>query len=91
MNKARNLEWFNENMKSKMLKHDENPCEMIYGELIEWLDEEVAEVKEALAIKHREEVIDGRVKEADEEAIKECADVANLAYFIANKIKKEWK
>ena len=76
MEKAKKLSWFNEIMKTKMLKHKENPFEMTYKELFDWLDEEVAELKEAIQIGSRAEII------------KECADVANIVYFIAVKVKR---
>lgn len=78
MDKANELDWFNEIMKAKMLKHEEDPNE--YGEwaLIHWLIEEIEELKEAMETESRANII------------KECADVANMAYFLARKIKSEW-
>lgn len=78
MGKADRLKWFIEIMKSKMLKHkDEEPIDLSYQELFDWLISEVNELKEALQFESRENII------------KECADVANIAYFIARKIIKE--
>jgi hypothetical protein len=73
--KAKNLQWFNEIMKIKMLRHDTDPMEMTYSELLAWLQKEVAELKESLQFESRDK------------NILECGDVANLAYFIASKIK----
>lgn len=78
MSKTDQLEWFLEIMAFKMLKHEEDPNE--YGEwaLIHWIIEEIEELKEAMETESRANII------------KECADVANMAYFLARKIKKEW-
>ncbi len=76
MDKDNNLKWFNEIMKIKMMKHDADPTEMSYQELLYWLDDEVKELKESLQFESRDK------------NILECGDVANLAYFIASKIKK---
>ena len=77
MDKAKELDWFNEIMKAKMLKHKEDPNENGELTLIYWLMEEVEELRKAMKYESRESII------------KECADVANMAYFLARKIKKE--
>lgn len=77
MDKADKLTWFNEIMQAKMLRHKEDPNKLSYGKLLDWLEEELKELREALIYGSREE------------AIKECADVANIAYFLARKIKME--
>ncbi len=78
MDKADKLPWFNEIMKCKMLKHKEDPNLLNEWQIIEWLEKEVAELKEALTYKSREDVI------------LESGDIGNLAYFLARKVKGEW-
>ena len=79
IDKTKKIDWFNEIMKSKMLKHNENPIILSYDDLIKRLDEEVEELKKAV----RNEPI--------ESAILECGDVSNFAYFIACKLKLDIK
>ena len=77
MNKAENLKWFKEIMESKMMKHEEeDPTDINYKGLMIWLKDEIDELGQALQFESRENVI------------KECADVANMAYFIADKVKR---
>ena len=79
MDKEDKLSWFLEIMKTKMLRHEkEEPSNLSLQELFKWLEEEIHELKIALSEGSRESII------------KECADIANLAYFIARKIIKEW-
>ena len=78
MSKHDKLDWFIEIMKSKMLNHKEDPNECGEWALLLWLTGEVEELKEAMECESRESII------------KECADVANMAYFLARKIKSEW-
>lgn len=75
--KAVNLKWFNELQKVKMMKHPEDPTKMEYMELFRWLQDEVNELHKSLLM------------ESSEEIIFECSDVSNIAYFIADKIRKE--
>lgn len=80
MDKTKNLDWFVELMKNKMMKHeDEDPLEMKLEELIVWLADEMQELVQAL------------VCETKEEVLLECADVANLVYFIASWLKERGK
>lgn len=76
MDKSENLQWFTELMKSKMMKHEEDPTDMTIPELLKWLDDEVAELKWAIDY------------EFVSDMMLECADIANLAFFIADKLKK---
>lgn len=76
MEKDNNLNWFNEIMKVKMLKHEDEKAEdMKIHELVNWLEAEVLELKIAT------------LEESKSDIVLECADIANMAYFIANKIK----
>lgn len=88
MNKAKNLEWFNDNMKSKMLKHEENPLDMTLPELFNYLIGEVEELQEALYRIQIEKGQGNDLEKIEQEIILECADVANYALFIADKIKR---
>ncbi len=78
MSKCDQLDWFLEIMKNKMLRHKEDPNLLTEWEIIDWLEKEVAELKEALTYKSRENIIH------------ESGDVGNLAYFLARKVKGEW-
>ena len=75
--KAKELVWFIDIMKVKMLKHPEDPNKKTFPEIFNWLQDEVNELKDALQCGSKAEII------------LECADVANIVYFIARKIKKE--
>ncbi|MDD4378318.1 MAG: hypothetical protein PHH48_09300 [Eubacteriales bacterium] len=76
MYKNKDLQWFTELMKMKMLKHEnENPLDMDTWKLVNWLEDEVKELKNAI------------IFETEREVMLESADVANMAYFIAVKTK----
>ena len=77
MNKSKDLKWFVGLMEAKMLKHEnENPLDMDIWKLVNWLEDEIKELKNAI------------IYETDEEIMLESADVANMAYFIAMKEKR---
>ena len=77
MDKTKDLQWFAELMKLKMLKHEnENPLDMDIWKLVNWLEDEVRELKKAI------------IYETAKEVKLESADIGNIAYFIAMKEKR---
>jgi len=77
MDKTKDLQWFAELMKLKMLKHEnENPLDMDIWKLVNWLEDEVRELKKAI------------IYETPKEVKLESADIGNIAYFIAMKEKR---